>query len=171
LPHIDIFMLCSIDIETSGTFDYVRELDGFFTDLLPSAVDVTIDSGNQEFIGCHGDENRTQVTISSDGFVELENSSPLTQGDIQSLVSMEALSLYFENACREQDIFEAIISEAGSEPKTGPEAAFTHFLCDAESAAFLARSIQTAAIVSIVVSVILVLCFLGCICACCGFCF
>jgi hypothetical protein len=169
LPHVDIFMLCSKDIDTSG-FDYVRALDGFFTDLIPSAVDVTIDAGNQEFVACGADENRTQVMISGDGVAELANNNPLTQSDIKSLVSIQSLNSYFSNACKERDTFEAIISAAGSDPKTGVEAALTHFVCDAESSVVLARSIETAAIVSIVISVVLVLCFLACICACCGLC-
>ena len=136
LPHIDIFMLCSSDIGYGESLNYKKEMDGYFSDLIPSALDVVIadmdDNDNEsdsdeatpkhgvEIIDCPGDNDRKQVRVTGDGmYVEMDDHSPLTEGDIKTLVKVEALKSYFSNVCNELHTFEAIISDAGSKPKTG----------------------------------------------------
>jgi hypothetical protein len=167
LPHIDIYMLCSNDVRT---LDYIKELDGYFTDLLPSAVDVAIESGSQVFTNCSADANRTQVRISADGIAEFDSSRVLDATTIQSLVEPAKLETYFSAACVELDKFDAVITEAGSDPQMGFEGALDHFFCEANAAGVVARAVETAAIVGIVAAVVVTLCIMGCVCACFGFC-
>mmetsp|Transcript_106519 Transcript_106519/g.159353 ORF Transcript_106519/g.159353 Transcript_106519/m.159353 type:complete len:209 (+) Transcript_106519:59-685(+) len=167
LPHLDIFMLCSDDIRQS--FDYVLELDGFYTDLLPSAADVTIDKGSQEFQSCTALENRTQVQIAADGFALLDEDSPFDQDEIQNLVTQDLLASYFENVCKELDTFEALVSDAGSEPQVGIATAWGALLCDFDEQ-FVETVARTGMVVGIISLVILCCCIGGCILFCCGVC-
>jgi hypothetical protein len=167
LPHLDIYMLCSDDVRS---LDYIKELDGYFTDLLPSAADVVIESGNQEFKNCSAIANRTQVRISADGIAQFDSSRVLNQTTIQSLVDPAKLEAYFAAACVELDTFEAIVSEAGAVRQVGIESEFHNIFCEAGSFEVLENVLQTAAIVGIVAAVVVVLCIIGCICVCCGFC-
>jgi hypothetical protein len=167
LPHLDIYMLCSNDVRT---LDYIKELDGYFTDLLPSAADVVIESGNQEFTNCSADVNRTQVRISADGIAQFDSSRVLNATTIQSLVENAKLEAYFAATCLELDTFEAIVTEAGAVPQVGLEGALNHFFCEANAAGVVARAVQTASIVGIATAVVIFLCIAGCICACCGLC-
>jgi hypothetical protein len=170
LPHIDIYMLCSNDIKD---LDYVKQLAGFFTDLLPSAADISIannNSGEQQFTECAANVNRTQVRIAADGVASFDTDNLLTQQEIQNLVSSDFLEAYFEGICDDLDTFEALVSNAGSEPQTSIEGAMNHFFCEASTVGVIARTFQTLAIVAILSSVIVVLCTLGLVCACCGFC-
>jgi copper chaperone CopZ len=167
LPHIDIYMLCSNDVRT---LDYIKELDGYFTDLLPSAVDVAIESGSQVFTNCSATANRTQVRISADGIAEFDSSRVLDATTIQSLVKPANLEAYFAAVCIELDKFDAVITEAGSEPQESFEGIINQIFCEANAAEVVGRALETAAIVGIVAAVVVILCILGCICACCGFC-
>jgi hypothetical protein len=169
LPHIDIYMLCSNDIRD---LDYVKQLEGLFTDLLPSAADISIDknSGEQQFTECAANVNMTQVRIAADGVASFDTDNLLTQQEIQNLVSSDFLEIYFEGICDDLDTFEALVSSAGSEPQTSIEGAMNHFFCEASAVGVIARTFQTLAIVAILSSVIVVLCILGLVCACCGSC-
>jgi hypothetical protein len=167
LPHLDIFMLCSNDIRE--TLDYVLELDGFYTDLLPAAVDITIDGGSQEFLDCSANENRTQVTIAADGVALLGEESPLDQAEIQTLVTKELLASYFENICKEMDAFEVLVSDAGTEPQIGIASALGTLVCDFD-VLFFETVARTGTLVGIVSLIILCCCVGGCIAFCCGVC-
>jgi hypothetical protein len=126
--HLDIFMLCSNDIRE--TFDYVLELDGFYTNLLPTAVDMTINEGSQKFLNCMVNEDRMRVQIGVDAFALLDFASPLDQAKIQNLLTHELLASYFETICDEMDAFEALISDAGLEPQLGIVTALSTSACD-----------------------------------------
>lgn len=149
LPHIDIFMLCSKDVVSDNDgntqLNYKKEMDGFFSDLIPSALDIVFvddnssedgDSddaattkqqtrgGGVEIIDCPGHTGLKQVRMTSDGmYVEIDNHNPLTEGDIKSLVKKETLESYFSSknndVCKDLYTFEAIVRDAGSEPKSG----------------------------------------------------
>lgn len=167
LPHVDIYMLCSNDV---ADLDFIKELDGYYTDLLPSAADVEIIDGEASFEECAADTNRTQVRISSEGLGTFDNDNVLTQESIQALVTSQSLATYFAASCETLDTFEAVVSPAESAPQVGIEGALNHFYCEADAAGVVARTVKTFAIVSIVIGVVILICIIACICTCCGFC-
>jgi hypothetical protein len=169
LPHIDIYMLCSNDVREMNS---VLELDGFFTDLLPSASDISVLLDPPEFTDCNLDANRTQVRFATDGVATFSDENLLTQEEIQNMVTFQKLEAYLgESVCEEREVFDAIVSEAGSAPQqhAGVTGALSQLVCDTNEPA-LARNLESTALVTVVVAVIVVvLCITGFFCACCGF--
>jgi hypothetical protein len=147
----------------------VLELDGFFVDLLPSAAAISVISDPSEFTDCMADENRTEVRFAADGVAKFIVEDLLTKEEIKNMVTFEKLEAYLgESICKELDVFDATVSDAGSDPQYGINGAWSHESCDSNYPA-LARDLESVALASIVVAVIVVLCIVGCFCACCKF--
>jgi hypothetical protein len=152
----------------------VLELDGFFTDLLPSAAAISVIANNPtEFTDCNSNENRTQVRFATDGVAEFSDENLLTQEEIQQMVTVAKVKAYLggeRTICKERDVFDATVSDANSKSQLGIDGGWAQLYCDINYSEFVTKSIQTAAIVSVVVAVVICLCIICCICACCGVC-
>ena len=167
LPHVDFYMLCSNDIREMNP---ILELDGFYTDLLPSASEISVEEDPLEFYNCTADGNLTQVKFFADGIAEFSADNLLTEHEIQKLVTSEKLEKFIGAKYQKCDVFEAIVSPRGTAPHPTLTGAWAQLMCDMNYTEFLVQSMETMVIVSIVTSIILALCLVACICACCGAC-
>ena len=169
LPRIDFYMLCTNDVQNMSG---VLELDGFYTDLLGSASVISVEEDPPdapEFFECNSNANRTQVKFTINGVAEFSDENVLTELEIQKLVTVENLQKYIEAEYRTCDIFEAIISPAGTEFGGGQHSniALMQLACDLNISATLAAGLAAASVASIVASIICCCCIFGFIAVCC----
>ena len=167
LPHLDVYLLCSNDVDG---FNAHLQMQGFYNDLLPSAAEILVTVQNPRFDNCLSDPNRTQVAFSSDGTAEFSLDTLMTQADIASLVTRDALGAYLESACEDRDVFDMQQQLPGSEPQESVTAAFFRGICSTNVSVMVANGLRTGTIVIIAIAAVALCCIIGCICACCGAC-
>lgn len=137
LPRIDFYMLCSNDVRDIN--DGTLELDGFYTDLLPSASGIYVeeDAGDPEFLDCNANTNRTQVKMTVNGIAEFndDDADVLTELEIQNLVTVENLQRYVEAVYGECDTFIALTAPAGTAYGGSQHSSitFAQWSCDLDS--------------------------------------
>ena len=138
LPRLDFYMLCSNDVQDLNA---VLELDGFYTDLLPSASEISVaaDAGDPEFLDCKSNTNRTQVKMTVNGIATFSADEVLTELEIQNLVTVENLQNYVEAVYGECDTFIALTAPAGTAYGGSQHSSitFAQWSCDLDSSTAL----------------------------------
>jgi hypothetical protein len=67
LPRVAAYMLCSNKNTDLESIDFTAEMEGYYSEILPQAKDVT-STGTAEFDDCKLDDDLTQTRIVMDGF-------------------------------------------------------------------------------------------------------
>jgi hypothetical protein len=118
LPHVEIYLLCynkaTVSNNNTNGFEHLRWFAGFYNDLLPSTLDVTVADGNTNTtIGNNNNgsslavalyasnERLTEVTFSSKGTIWLSESSThyLDETTVQNqVVTVDRLLRYFRSS-------------------------------------------------------------------------
>jgi hypothetical protein len=119
-PHVSIYMLCRTnDLNETSTELLPVEMQDYYRELLPdTATDVRLDV-SYTVEACVATDIQ-EVEISSDGFLDITNSSDadadlsLTADELQDLVTSKNLETYWEDVCDQILAFEVKVQESNT---------------------------------------------------------
>ena len=167
-------MLCSNKNTNLESIDFTAEIEGYYSDILPQAKDVT-STGTTEFDDCILDDDVTQTRIVVDGFAMFdENEYVLSQDEIRKLVTKATLRDYFQGICVDMEAFEAKILEPNAKVNEGTDSStfWVSGLCNADNPVDVAAGLAGVTIAAIFIGTVLLLCIcVGLFTCCCKYVF
>jgi hypothetical protein len=169
LPRVAAYMLCSNKNTDLESIDFTAEMEGYYSEILPQAKDVT-STGTAEFDDCKLDDDLTQTRIVMDGFAMFdENGDVLSQDEIRKLVTKATLRDYFEGICVDMEAFEVSILKPNAKVNEGMGSStyWVSALCNADNPVEVAAGIAGATVAGVIIGTLLLLCICVGLFTCC----